>query len=86
MPIVEYSLEDGKGLTPEEEKAAGTRIKEAANRPYVYDPDCPPLSEKQLSEFKPVNFSSMEERAKAMEIAGLINTEDKPVIKEPVVA
>ena len=51
MPIVEYSLEDGKELIPEEEAAARIRIMEAASRPYVYDPDCPPLTEKQLSEF-----------------------------------
>jgi len=86
MPIVEYSLEDGKELIPEEEEAARIRIREAASRSYVYDPDCPPLTEKQLSEFTPVNFNSMEERAKAMESAGLINIECRQVIKESVTA
>jgi len=42
-------------------------IEAAARRPYVYDPDCPLLTEKQLSEFKPVNFDTMEERARAMQ-------------------
>jgi hypothetical protein len=67
MPIVRHSLEDGKGLTPEEQEAARKRIQEAALRPYVYDPDSPLLSEKQLSEFRPVNFDNMEERERAMQ-------------------
>jgi len=67
MPIVRRSLEDGKELTPEQHEAARKRIQEAARRPYVYDPDSPLLSEKQLSEFRPVNFDSMEERARAMQ-------------------
>ena len=66
MPVVRYSLEDGKELTFEEQEAARQRIKEAACRPYTYDPDCPLLTEKQLSEFRPVNFDTMEERAQAM--------------------
>jgi hypothetical protein len=67
MPIVRHSLEGGKELTSEEQKAARRRIQEAARRPYVYDPDSPLLSEKQLSEFRPVNFGNMEERARAMQ-------------------
>ena len=84
MQIVRYSLEDGKELIPEEEEKARIRIQEAAQRGYVYDKDCPQLTEKQLSEFKPVNFATMEERAEAMEAAGLINEEGRLVIKEPV--
>ena len=42
-------------------------IEPAAKRPYTCDPDCPLLTEKQLSEFRPVNFATMEERAKAMQ-------------------
>jgi len=45
------------------------QVEAAAKRPYKYDPDCPLLTEKQLSEFRPVNFNSMEERAKAMQKA-----------------
>jgi hypothetical protein len=80
MPIVKYSLGDGKELTPEEEEAARLRIQEAARRPYVYDPDSPLLTEKQLSEFRPVNFDSMEERARAMEAAGIIDPEKAPTL------
>ena len=42
-------------------------IEAAAKRPYTYDPDSPLLTEKQLSEFRPVNFDSMEERALYMQ-------------------
>ena len=66
MPIVRYSLEDGKELSPEEQEAARLRIQEAAKRAYTYDPDSPLLTEKQLAEFRPVYFSNMEERAQAM--------------------
>jgi hypothetical protein len=64
---VRHSLEDGKELTANEQEAARRRIQEAARRPYVYDPDSPLLSEKQLSEFRPVNFDKMEERERAMQ-------------------
>jgi hypothetical protein len=43
------------------------QIEAAARRPYTYDPDSPLLTEKQLSEFRPVNFDSMEERARYMQ-------------------
>ena len=56
----------GRELTPEEHEEARLRIQEAAKRPYTYDPDSPLLTEKQLAEFRPVNFGSMEERAQAM--------------------
>jgi hypothetical protein len=42
-------------------------IEAASKRPYFEDPDCPLLTEKQLSKFRPVNFSSMEDRAQAMQ-------------------
>ena len=64
MEMVRYTA--GRELTPEEQEAARKRIQEAARRPYVYDSDSPLLTEKQLSEFHPVNFDSMEERAQAM--------------------
>jgi hypothetical protein len=56
----------GRELTPEENEARKVRIEAAAKRPYTYDPDCPLLTEKQLSEFRPVNFATMEERAQYM--------------------
>jgi len=76
MAMVRYTA--GKELTPEEHEAARLRIEAAAKRPYTYDPDCPLLTEKQLSEFRPVNFDSMEERAQYMETAGIKN----PKLKE----
>ena len=64
MAIVRYTA--GKELTPEKDAEMRARIREAAKRPYTYDPDSPLLTEKQLAEFRPVNFDSMEERAQAM--------------------
>ena len=61
----------GRVFTPEEHAAMKAEIKAAARRPYFYDPDCPLLTEKQLAEFKPVNFATMEERAKAMDEEGI---------------
>jgi len=65
MAIVRYMA--GRELTPDEQAARKARIEAASRRPYVYDPDCLLLTEKQLSEFKPVNFDTMEERARAMQ-------------------
>jgi len=64
MAVVRYTV--GKELTPERRAEIKVEIEAAAKRPYTYDPDCPLLTEKQLSEFRPVNFDSMEERAAAM--------------------
>jgi hypothetical protein len=89
MPIVRHSLEDGKELTFEEQEAARIRLQEAARRPYVYDPDCPLLTEEQLAQFKPVNFATMEERAEAMKAAGIIidvDEEKQVTQKEPMLA
>ena len=65
MAIVRHTA--GKELTPEKAAAMKAEIRAAAQRPYTYDPDSPLLTEKQLSEFRPVNFDSMEERAEAMQ-------------------
>ena len=64
MAVVRYTV--GRELTPERRAAIKAEIEAAAKLPYKYDPDCPLLTEKQLSEFRPVNFDSMEERAAAM--------------------
>ena len=64
MAIVRYTA--GRELTPERRAAMKAEIEAAAKRPYTYDPDCPLLTEEQLSEFRPVHFDSMEERARAM--------------------
>jgi hypothetical protein len=78
MAIVRYTA--GRELTPEEHEAARLRIEAAAKRPYVYDPDCPLLTEKQLAEFRPVNFDTLEDRARAMEAAGITNPEKSPAL------
>jgi hypothetical protein len=46
MAIVRHTA--GRELTPEEREAARLRIQEAAKRPYVYDPDCPLLTEETI--------------------------------------
>jgi hypothetical protein len=78
MAIVRHTA--GRELTPEKLAAMEAEIEAAAKRPYTYDPDCPLLTEKQLSEFRPVNFSSMEERARYMEAAGITDPEKAPVL------
>jgi len=65
MAVVRYTV--GKDLTPERREAMKAEIQAAAGRPYTYDPDCPLLTVEQLAEFRPVNFDSMEERARHME-------------------
>jgi len=72
MATVRYTA--GKELTPEYLEARKAAIQEAAKRPYVYDPDSPLLTEKQLAEFRPVNFDTMEERARHVEEAGMAAT------------
>jgi hypothetical protein len=57
----------GKELTPERRAEMKAEIEAAAKRPYTYDSDSPLLTEEQLSEFRPVNFDSMEERALYMQ-------------------
>ena len=57
----------GRELTPEKDAELRAQVRAAAKRPYIYDPDCPLLTEEQLAEFRPVNFGTMEERARAMQ-------------------
>ena len=84
MNIVRYTLEVGKELTAEEHAEMAARFEDASKKPYTYDPDCPLLTSEQLSEFRPVHFATMEERAKAMREAGIFNPET--VEHEDVVA
>ena len=67
MAIVRHTA--GKELTTEKEAELRAQIRAAAELPYTYDPGCPLLTEKQLSEFQPVHFDNMEERAQAMKKA-----------------
>ena len=75
MNIVRYTLEVGKELTPKEHSAIASRIEASSKKPYTYDPDCPLLTSKQLSEFRPVHYATMEERAQAMKEAGIFDPE-----------
>ena len=78
MAIVRYTA--GRELTSEEHARMKAEIEAAAKRPYTYDPDCPLMTEKQLAEFRPVNFATMEERALAMEAAGITEPEQAAVM------
>jgi hypothetical protein len=70
MAIVRSTLKAGDELTPEQI----ARIRAAAKRKPVYDPECPPLTDEQLAEFMPVN-GTWEERAERMRAAGKIDPE-----------
>jgi hypothetical protein len=56
----------------EELDAMRAEVREAAKRPYVYDPDCPLLTEEQLREFRPVHFATEAERLAAMRRMGIV--------------
>ena len=70
-------------LDPEKRAAMEAEVREAAKRPYVYDPDCPLLTEEQLAEFRPVNFATNEERLAAMGLH-LASPEEVAMIDEAV--
>ena len=59
-----YRRPVGTGLTPEEL----AMLKEAEKYPLDYDKDSPKLTPEQLAQFKPVHYTTMEERAKAMKL------------------
>ena len=62
------------------------QIREAAKHPVNFTKDSPRLTDEQLAEFRPVNFSSMEERRLAMIEAGVFNDEDDDEDEEEPVA
>jgi hypothetical protein len=70
MAIVRYTAGEESIEELERMKA---EVREAAKRPYVYDPDCPLLTEEQLREFRPANFATEEERLEAMRQMGVVN-------------
>ena len=76
MNIVRYTLEVGKELTAEEHAEMAARLEEASKKPYTYDPDCPLMTPEQLTQFRPVHFTTMEERAEAMREAGIFDPEE----------
>jgi hypothetical protein len=71
MAIVRHK--GGIELTLERQREIAEELREAAKRPYVYDPDCPLLTEEQLREFRPANFATEEERLEAMRQMGVVN-------------
>jgi hypothetical protein len=62
MAIVQSSRKAGSEFTPEQI----AQLDAAARRPFVYDPECPPLTDEQLAEFQPVYFDTWEERNQHM--------------------
>lgn len=84
MAIVRHIHRAGTEFTAEEREAARLRIEAAAKRPYIYDPDCPLLTEEQLAGFRPVNFASMEERARVMEAAGIVAQDREAPVLETI--
>jgi hypothetical protein len=78
MALVRHTHTAGSELSPELIAELIAELDEAAKRPIVYDEDCPQLTDEQLAEFRPVNFSSMEEQAEHMRAMGLIPPVDVP--------
>ena len=58
-----YRRPAGSGLTQEEL----AMLEKAEKYPLDYDEDSPRLTSEQLAEFKPVNYTTMKERAHAMQ-------------------
>ena len=58
-----YRRPAGTGLTPEEL----TMLEKAEKYPTEYDEDSPKLAPEQLAQFRPVHYSTMEERTQAMQ-------------------
>jgi hypothetical protein len=73
--LVRHTHTAGSGLTPEQR----AEIREAEKHPIVFDEDCPELTDEQLAEFKPANFSTWEERNAAMRVAGEAKPDPLPV-------
>jgi hypothetical protein len=78
MAMIRKTLEAGKELSFDEREAARRRIEAASRRPYVYDPDCPLLTEEQLAEFHPVNGMTWEDRNRLMYGRGIKSAETIP--------
>jgi len=49
-------------LTPKEEARIKAEVEVAAKMPFVYDPDCPPMTDEQLKEFQ----SQIDERGRRL--------------------
>ncbi|GHT63877.1 hypothetical protein FACS1894110_02480 [Spirochaetia bacterium] len=71
MAIVRSIRKVGDPLTPEQI----AQLDALVDRPSVYDPECPPLTDEQLAEFRPVNGMTMEERYRKMRAAGIVDPE-----------
>jgi len=59
------------------------RINEAAKFPPVFTKDSPKLTNKQLAEFRPVNFATWEERYQAMVQSGVVEEDQDAEVENP---
>ena len=62
MANVIYRRQAGTGLTHDEL----AMLEEAEKYPLEYDEDSPKLTPEQLTQFRPVHYATMEERAQVM--------------------
>ena len=58
MATIKKTIDISKDLNKKQLKM----LREAEETPYVYDPDCPPLSKEELSQFKRVSDMIKEEQ------------------------
>jgi hypothetical protein len=65
----------GIEITPEERAAIRAELEAARKLPFVYDPECPPLTDEELAEFRPANGMTWEERARLMRERGIVDPE-----------
>jgi hypothetical protein len=84
MALVRYTLDIGTELTPEEHAAIRAELAAARKLPFVYDPECPPLTDEELAEFHPVNGMTWEERARLMRERGIVNPDEPAEQNEAV--
>jgi hypothetical protein len=71
MAIVRHTA--GIELTSEEYAAMREQLAIARNMPFVYDSECPPLTDEELAEFRPANGMTWEERVQIMRELGRVN-------------
>lgn len=69
MAIIQYDLNRVEPLTKEEEE----ELRQAANAPFVYDEDCPPLTDEQIKEIQAMLKAKREAEQKQMVSLRLAN-------------
>jgi hypothetical protein len=80
MAIVRKTI--GIEVTPEERAAIRAELEAARKLPFVYDPECPPLTEEELAEFRPANGMTWAERARHMQERGIVDPEAQESVAE----